>query len=125
MKFLWSMMEFYQFLEKDFSTLIGFFIILHVFELIMKKIYKVILAFVWLIECSASSTISPKYIPVFRSPPSARAEPILSYSSQTNQLVLFGGYSYDGFENDICTFSLKSNHWVSIFPMSTLSLGII
>lgn len=91
----------------------------------MKKLLQVILVILGFHGSFSVSNVNPVYIPRTRSPPSARAEPILSYSSVTNKLVLFGGYSDDGFQNDIWTFSLTSFQWFSAYQLSASSPGIL
>ena len=55
----------------------------------MKKLLQVILVILGFHGSFSVSNVNPVYIPRTRSPPSARAEPILSYSTVTNKLVLF------------------------------------
>ena len=95
------------------------------FLVIMKKLIQIILVILRFHGSLSVPTTDPIHIPKTRSPPDARAEPIISYSSTSNKLVLFGGYSDDGFENDIWTFSLTSFQWFSAYQLSTLSPGIL
>lgn len=73
----------------------------------------------YILIVSRGNSFKIDLIPKNGAPPSQRAYSSMTYSNKYNSLVLFGGYNDNSWFSELWEYSLNTETWKLIYPVST------